>query len=51
MIANIFEFSLFLKNVKNWLIMVQNGQLVCKNTQNMGMAKLVQTNLSTYSDI
>ena len=45
MIANIFEFALFPKMVKNgyyWSKMVQYGSQI---TQNMKMAKIVQNNL------
>ena len=45
MIANIFRFSLFLKNGDKWLLMVAIGSICVKNTQNMGIAKLVQNNL------
>ena len=31
MIANIFEWSLFPKNGKKWLVLVQNGAIWVKN--------------------
>ena len=41
MIANIFEFSLFLKNIKNWLIMVQNGSICVQKHTKYGNGQVI----------